>query len=198
MSSANKSNNPIPNNEYPVYSKNQEEVTHIRPARPSEDGTIHAIIMQAFADAEHSNHREQHVVDALRNAGALTYSFVSILEGRPVGHVAISPVAVEVTDESGKKQQVEGFYGIGPISDLPELQGQGHGAALMEHALDQLRAVNARGAVVLGDPSYYKRFGFGPSDMAYADAPSEYFQALSLDGDALPQSTVTYHEAFNA
>lgn len=198
MSSANDSNKPIPDNEYPVYSKNQEEVTHIRPARPSEDGTIFAIVMQAFADAENSNHREQHVVNGLREAGALTHSFVSILEGRPVGHVAISPVTVEVEDESGKKQKVGGFYGIGPISVLPELQGQGHGAALMEHALDQLRAVNARGAVVLGDPSYYKRFGFAPSSLAYADAPSEYFQAISLDGDALPKATVTYHEAFNA
>ncbi|AHI02261.1 GCN5 family N-acetyltransferase [Corynebacterium falsenii DSM 44353] len=175
-----------------------EEVTHIRPARPSEYGTIHAIVMQAFADAPNASHREQFVVDELRAADALTFSFVSIKEGRPVGHVAVSPVTVEATDDKGKKQKLDGFYGIGPISVLPELQGQGYGAALMEHALNQLRAINARGAVVLGDPGYYKRFGFGPSKLAYAEAPSEYFQALSLDGDELPEATVTYHEAFKA
>ena len=101
-----------------------EEVTHIRPARPSEYGTIHAIVMQAFADAPNASHREQFVVDELRAADALTFSFVSIKEGRPVGHVAVSPVTVEATDDKGKKQKLDGFYGIGPISVLPELHGQ--------------------------------------------------------------------------
>jgi hypothetical protein len=55
-----------------------------------------------------------------------------------------------------------GWFGLGPISVLPELQGTGIGTLLMQDALRLLRARGAAGCVVLGDPAYYSRFGFAP------------------------------------
>lgn len=68
----------------------------------------------------------------------------------------------------------------------------------MEHALSELRAMGAAGCVVLGEPSYYSRFGFTAEPALVLPAvPAEYFQAISLR-DSLPRGEVKYHEAFDA
>ena len=66
----------------------------------------------------------------------------------------------------------------------------------MECALEEMRALGAAGCVVLGDPSYYSRFGFKlePS-LVLPGVPSEYFQAIAFDG-SLPSGIVSYHESF--
>jgi hypothetical protein len=47
--------------------------------------------------------------------------------------------------------------------------------------------------VLLGDPVYYKRFGFEPdTSLILADVPQEYFQALSFV-NSIPCGQVTYH-----
>lgn len=48
----------------------------------------------AFETLEVSNQTEQFVVDSLRAAKALTISLVAELDGRAIGHIAFSPVAV--------------------------------------------------------------------------------------------------------
>ncbi|WP_252089205.1 N-acetyltransferase [Pseudomonas sp. MWU13-3659] len=144
----------------------------------------------AFANAEHSSHTEQHIVNALRRAHQLTVSRVAIEDDILVGHVAISPVTLS----SG----VGGWYGLGPISVLPARQGKGIGAALMEAALAQLRHMGAAGCVVLGDPGYYARFGFAVQPgLTLPGVPAEYFQALAFAGSPA-QGTVQYHDAFDA
>jgi putative acetyltransferase len=68
----------------------------------------------------------------------------------------------------------------------------------MRAALGALKELNAAGCVVLGDPAYYKRFGFKPDPrLTLLNVPSEYFQAIHFSS-LLPDGEVTYHEAFNA
>ncbi len=68
----------------------------------------------------------------------------------------------------------------------------------MEEALAELRRLNASGCVVLGDPSYYARFGFSAkSSLTLPNVPPEYFQVISFGGP-LPSGTVSYHESFAA
>ena len=117
---------------------------------------IEAVTTAAFADAPHTSHTEQFIVRALRAANELTLSIVAEEHGRVVGHVALSPVTI--THEHRRK--TEGWYGLGPISVLPPRQGRGIGSRLMEQALSELRAMQAAGCVLLGDPTYYTRFGF--------------------------------------
>ncbi|WP_338134465.1 MULTISPECIES: hypothetical protein [Bradyrhizobium] len=67
----------------------------------------------------------------------------------------------------------------------PGLQRRGIGGALIRAGLTRLIAVNADGCVLLGDPAYYRRFGFTSDPvLTYGGEPSPYFQRLVLKGDA--------------
>ncbi|WP_371873629.1 GNAT family N-acetyltransferase [Agaricicola taiwanensis] len=87
---------------------------------------------------------------------------------------------------------------MGPVSVSPSLQRGGIGTALIEEGLRLLKHRGAAGCVVLGDPNYYRRFGF-TSDHAlrYGEVPPEYFQSMVLSGDPA-KGEVTYHEGFEA
>ncbi|MGE8065242.1 GNAT family N-acetyltransferase [Pseudomonas sp. NPDC089569] len=162
----------------------------IRSERAEDTRRIATLTGAAFEQAEHSSHTEHFIVDALRRAGQLTISLVAVENDEIVGHVAISPVTVS----SGATR----WYGLGPISVLPDRQGQGIGSALMKAALADLQGKGAAGCVVLGDPGYYGRFGFNSqAGLELPGVPGEYFQALSFWGD-FPVGTVHYHASFDA
>ncbi|WP_109126431.1 N-acetyltransferase [Dyella sp. C11] len=162
----------------------------IRPETTADIVAIHALTTEAFRHAAHTSHTEQFINDALREAGQLTLSLVADDKGEVVGHVAISPVTL--SDGS------HGWYGLGPVSVLPERQSEGIGAGLIHAALDTLRKEAATGCVVLGDPGYYARFGFRANPtLVLPGVPPEYFQSLVFSGP-VPRATVSYHEAFQA
>ena len=162
----------------------------IREEQPSDFQSIHEVTIAAFLEAPHTDHTEQFIVKALRDTGALSVSLVAEYEGNIVGHVALSPVTISDSTIS--------WYGLGPISVLPNNQGKGIGSKLMNAAIQELKNIKAKGCVLLGDPNYYQRFGFKPRDgLVLPDVPPEYFQALVFQGD-LPQGSVTYHESFSA
>lgn len=163
---------------------------NIRKEKPSDAQSIYDIIVAAFLEAPHTDHTEQFIVKALRESGALSISIVAENEGNIVGHVALSPVTISDNEDS--------WYGLGPISVLPNNQNKGIGSKLMNAAIQELKSIKAKGCVLLGDPNYYHRFGFKPSEgLILPDVPTEYFQALSLQGE-IPQGIVTYHESFSA
>lgn len=160
----------------------------IRAESPSDAPRIHALTQAAFLKAAHAAHTEHFIVDALRSAGALSVSLVVDDDGVLVGHVAASPVTVS--------DGARGWYGIGPLSVVPERQRQGVGSALMVEALRQLEARGASGCVLVGSPAYYARFGFShPQGLGLPDIPPEYFLARPL-GQLVPQGAVTFHAAF--
>jgi len=164
--------------------------TDIRNERPEDAAGIRQVTAAAFAVAEHSDGRESDIVDALREAGALSISLVAQHNGEVLGHVAFSPITLNGADL--------GWYGLGPVSVRPDLHAQGIGSALIRAGLEQLKALGAQGCVVLGDPRYYQRFGFAvdPS-IRYQGVPPEFFMALPLGGSAA-SGQVAYHPAFSA
>ncbi len=162
----------------------------IRPEAISDIDTIRAVTKAAFLRAPHTDHTEHFIVDALRKADALFLSIVAELDATVVGHVAVSPVTI--SDNS------VGWFGLGPISVIPELQRHGIGTLLMEEAIRQLVGRGAAGCVLVGDPAYYSRFGFeSKPGLDYPDVPPEYFQAVVF-GPTVPRGVVSYHEAFGA
>ena len=166
----------------------------LRHETPDDISAIEAITVAAFADAPHTSHTEQFIVRALRTANELTLSIVTEEHGQIIGHVALSPVTI--TDNDGRK--AEGWYGLGPISVLPQRQGHGIGSRLMEQALSELRAMRAAGCVLLGDPAYYGRFGFeAHTGLQLPGVPPGYFMALALHGP-VPEGIARYSDAFNA
>jgi putative acetyltransferase len=151
---------------------------------------ISAVTEEAFRSMEISSHTEQFVIQALRTANALTVSLVADLNGQVIGHIAFSPVSIS----DGTKD----WYGLGPVSVLPEFQRQGTGQALIREGLSQLQNMGARGCCLVGHPEYYKKFGFDSlPGFVHEGVPPEVFLALPFDGFA-PQGSVTFHEAFKA
>ncbi len=162
---------------------------HIRAEQSHDISAIHDVTEAAFTGIEHSDGTEQDLVDKLRAAKALSLSLVAEADGEVIGHIAASEVLI-----GGGAQ---GWFGIGPVSVRPDKQQQGVGIALMGSALDQLRAEGAGGVVLLGDPGYYRRFGFEVvPGLVYPDAPAEFFMAVCLNAPAFPQGVVEYHSAF--
>ena len=160
----------------------------IRPEEPRDHAAIGVVAQAAFADAPHSDGSEVRIIERLRADGDLALSLVAEDCDRIVGHVAISPV--EISDGS------VGWYGLGPIAVLPSLQRQKIGSRLMQRAIADMRMQGARGLVLLGDPAFYRRFGFEHDPaLRYPGPPPEYFQRLVVAGDA-PSGDVRYAPAF--
>src|SRR5512136_1422768 len=91
----------------------------IRDETQYDAAAITEVTVAAFESMEISNHTEQFVIEALRLAGALTLSLVAEVDGRVVGHIAFSPVTIS--------DGTHNWYGLGPVSVLPEYQRQGIG-----------------------------------------------------------------------
>jgi len=162
----------------------------IRSETDADAGAITEVTVAAFKSLGISNHTEQFIIGALRAAKALTVSLVAEVDGRVIGHIAFSPVAIS--------DGTRNWYGLGPVSVLPEYQRQGIGKALMQEGLSRLKNMNAQGCCLVGHPDYYKKFGFrNMPGLVLEGVPQEFFLALSFDGHA-PQGTVTFHDAFKA
>jgi putative acetyltransferase len=84
---------------------------------------------------------------------------------------------------------------------LPGFQGGGIGAGLIEAALGIARATGEEIVFVLGEPDYYRRFGFSAEAAAPFASPyaGPYFMALALrPGFALPAAgEAAYARAFS-
>ena len=162
----------------------------IRQERPEDAATIRALTDAAFKGMPFSDQTEAKVIDALREAGALTLSLVATEAGEIIGHVAFSPV--KINGEAGD------WYGLGPVSVWPDRQRTGIGQALIREGLQRLKTIGAGGCVLLGDPAYYCRFGFeSDPDLHNVGAPPGAFQRLTLNGSR-PRGEVTFHPAFDA
>jgi putative acetyltransferase len=162
----------------------------IRNETDTDIGAITEVTIAAFETLEISNYTEQFIIEALRAVKALTVSLVAELDGRVIGHIAFSPVTIS--------DGTRNWYGLGPISVLPEYQRQGVGRALIQEGLSRLKNLNAQGCCVVGHPEYYRKFGFqNVPGLVHEGVPQEVFFALSFHGHT-PEGTVAFHDGFKA
>jgi len=72
------------------------------------------------------------------------------------------------------------------------------GKALISEGLSLLKALHAKGCVLVGDPKYYERFGFRNfPDLVVDGVPQEYVLALRFTGNKA-QGVIEHHPAFFA
>jgi len=165
-------------------------MTIVRPERPGDAASIHALHVAAF-----SGETEARIVDDLRRNDAVLASFVAEVAGIIVAHVMFSAVTVE-----------QGTTGVGlaPIAVHPEHQHRGIGTRLIRHALEILRNDGWTWVALLGHPRYFPRFGFLPAVLyglacPWEGVPDPAFMALPLiDGGLdLCQGIVRFRPEFN-
>jgi putative acetyltransferase len=166
------------------------KLVDIRPEEAADIESIRQVTQAAFATVPYSSQTESAIIDALRQANALTLSLVAVQNDHVVGHIAFSPVTINETNQ--------GWYGLGPVSVHPDCQDKGIGGRLIREGLHRLIKLGTKGCVVLGEPGYYQRFGFEhDTALRYEEAPAEYFMRIVFDGPA-PTGRVTYHVSFSA
>ena len=112
--------------------------------------------------------------------------------GELVGHVICSRGDIDGTPS----------IGLGPISVRPDQQRSGVGSALMNSVFEAAEALGEPVVVLLGDPAYYSRFGFGPASDLGVLPPDpqwgDYFQARAIGArEAVPTGTFRYAEPFD-
>jgi putative acetyltransferase len=160
----------------------------IRSETPEDFSAIRDVNLEAFRDHPYSRQTEHLIVEALRGAGALEVSLVADDDGEVVGHIAFSRASVGGVSA--------GWYLLGPVAVLPERQGRGVGRALVESGLGELRARSASGCVLVGDPGFYRRFGFAARPgLTWHGVPDENVLCLPLDAQA-PAGEIVAHPAF--
>ena len=161
----------------------------VRDQTERDGAVVRQLIEAAFRDAPHRCGREQDVMDALWAAGAATVALVAEVAGRCVGQIVFSPVTIGGQGTS--------WLGLGPVAVLPAWRRQGLGTALVDAGLRRLRAQGAAGAVLVGDPAFYGRFGFrAVPQLRVPGVPGEYLLGLAFDGEA-PIGTLAFHAAFD-
>lgn len=163
--------------------------TRIRPFRDGDLAAVAAVNRAAFGrDAEAG------LVAALHTAGRNSFELVAERDGRIVAHVLFSPATIEHGDDGRA-------LALAPHAVLPEYQQQGTGSALLRAALTTLARGPYRAVLVLGDPAYYTRFGFGTAGacgLHTAAGSSDDFMALALRSGGLAgyAGAVTYAPEF--
>lgn len=152
-------------------------MANIRPEQPRDVSAIYGVNAACFPGDD-----EARLVDLLRAAGNLSVSLVAEDGGSIVGHVAFSPVNTAAS--------VIGA-GLGPLAVLDSHRRQRIAAELVRAGLEACREMGFGWCVVLGEPAYYRRFGFlAASEFGLSD---EYggggaFQVIELIPNSLPVS----------
>lgn len=142
----------------------------IRPEEPADRAAVRLVVEAAFPTPA-----EAALVDRLRDDGDVVISLVAGDADGVVGHVLFSRLI------GGAR-----VLGLAPVSILPARQRAGIGSLLIRQGLAAAAAAGWEAVVVLGDPAFYRRFGFDPDLAAAIVSPyaGPHLMALTLTPDA--------------
>lgn len=156
------------------------------------------VVEKAFKNAEHSDHKEQILVDKLRRSDAFIPELSLVAESNKeiIGHIMLTKLFIENEDNRYKS------LALAPVSVLTEYQNKGIGSKLINKSLKIAKELGFKSVIVLGHDKYYPRFGFKPASIwgikAPFDVPDEAFMALELEDKSLDDVTgsVIYSKEF--
>jgi putative acetyltransferase len=141
----------------------------IRDERPEDAPAVRALLEAAFGGP-----LEADLVARLRADGDVVLALVAEEAGRIVGHVLLSRMTAPFR-----------ALALAPVAVLPARQRQGIGSRLIRAALERATEAGFDAVIVVGEPAYYRRFGFDPElaqDLASPYA-GPFLMALALQGE---------------
>jgi putative acetyltransferase len=123
---------------------------------------------------------EAQLVDDLRAAGDSVFSLVAVDDGTVVGHALFSSMKAPFP-----------ALALGPVTVLPEYQRTGIGSRLIRQGIARSEAAGWQGIFVLGDPTFYRRFGFDAGKASGFISPyvGPHLMALPIGRNELPTDT---------
>ncbi len=161
----------------------------VRLEQPNDAVAIDHVLRSAFPTDQ-----ESRLVELLRKHQRLRLSLIAEIAGVIVGHIGFSQVAIagSVANSTG--------LGLAPLSIVPALQRRGLGAQLVGEGLRACERLGAGFVVVLGEPEYYRRFGFRSADLFGLQneyGAGEAFMALELKNASITPGLVRYESEFS-
>jgi putative acetyltransferase len=163
----------------------EEEMT-IREDRESDIPAIEGVERAAFGQEN-----EAHLVDALRRNQKLIISLVAEIGGEIVGHIAFSEMRLEPSPSDHL------VLGVAPVAVQPGHQRKGIGSSLIIRGLKMAHEKGYTHAVLLGEPQYYRRFGFIPAvsfGIKNEYTSGDEFMIKALDDSAMPREVVMKYQ----
>lgn len=156
----------------------------IAPETPADTRALYLLTRAAFARPE-----EAELVEALRRDGALALSLAARFGRAYLGQAAFSPLAAPFP-----------AWALAPLSVRASCRRQGIGDALVRAGIEIARERGIKALFVLGDPAYYRRFGFSAAAARGFASPyaGPHFQILPLADFPLPLGPVTHAAPFAA
>ena len=140
--------------------------------------------------AAFGNRSESDLVKQLISDGDVLINLLVESSDTIIGNIIVSKITMEPDI---------GLFcgGVAPVSVLPDQQSSGVGSQLMTEAIHESKKKGMDALFLLGDPNYYKRFGFIVSKLKNDYSP-EHFQELELTEGCLVnvKSKITYANAF--
>lgn len=128
----------------------------IRQATEMDFANIYDLIKRAFQTAEVSDGNEQNFVEELRKRK--TYlpklEFVAEIDDKLIGHVMFSKQEVNLT-----KGEVRALM-LAPLCVDVNYRNKKIGTKLVHYGLVKAKNLGYNAVFLLGNPEYYKRFGF--------------------------------------
>ena len=151
------------------------EEIDIRESLPRDIASIEKLYPDAFPDEDLLP-----LVGELLREEQVVLSLVATADRALAGHVIFTTCAIVGTTDSVAL--------LGPLAVAPARQRQGIGSALVRAGFRRLENAGTSQVYVLGDPAYYRRFGFEPDDDVTPPypLPEEWhgaWQSLSLGGN---------------
>ncbi len=164
------------------------EIT-IRQEQPKDYAQVYQVVKNAFLNAEHTNGREQDLVEELRRCPEFVpqLSLVAVVDGNIVGHALFTQVQI------GEETQLC----LAPLAVAPTFQRMGVGKKLIEAGHKIARNLGYRCIILVGHETYYPRFGYQPAGklgiQCPIPVPAENFMVCALTKDQpLPQGVVRF------
>ncbi len=157
----------------------------IRREKPEEFSAIYDLVKAAFQTARVSDGKEQDFVNQLRSSGNYIPELALVAEenGKLIGHIMLTKTYI-----SNNGNSLETLL-LAPVSVALEYRGRGIGSHLIKESFRLAKEQGYTSVVLVGDPAYYRRFGFKPLiDFGIKninDIPDEYVMVCELVPDIL-------------
>ena len=170
----------------------------IREEKPEDLEAAGRVAREAFFNRYAPGCSEHFILHLARKAQGFEpwHSQVAIFEGQVIGQVLLVPAIIKT---AGHDIPV---FTLGPVCVLPACAGRGIGSTLMRTMIRTAKDHGARALFLMGDPQYYRRFGFSPASGYGIHLPgtgtgetAEYFMALPLFEGALRDTHGVFHES---
>ena len=173
---------------------------NIRKEESKDYKEVFNLIANAFENEEYTDHKEQFLVERLRNAEAFIpeLSLVAEIGGEITGYILLTKIKIINKD----LQKIS--LALAPIAVLKKYQGKGIGGKLIQEAHRKAKELGYDSVILLGHEKYYRNFGY---EMAKKhgiklpfEVPDENCMLIELTENALKDVTgiVEYPKEFYA